>query len=214
MAEIINGNKIRIYTGPNPNQYYDILVEESGISRGSQAETVTGAKTFQGNNTYQGSNTHSGTETFNGPVTMGADSGQILTATKTLTAAEIVGVAAGDIGHADGAILVAAPGAGKAIQFISAILIYDFLTAAYTGGADDSAIIYPGFNAVSGVITDSELITSAGDEMISLLALSAAGIPMVTNVGLNLKGTAFTNPGTAAGVLRCTINYRIITTGL
>jgi len=43
----------------------------------------------------------------------------------TLTATQIVGTAAGDIGNANGAILVAAPSSDYALEFVSAVLIYD-----------------------------------------------------------------------------------------
>ena len=43
---------------------------------------------------------------------------QIYSTEVTLTAAEIVGTAAGDIGHANGATIVAAPASGFALEFL------------------------------------------------------------------------------------------------
>lgn len=160
-------------------------------------------------------NTYTGTSTFNGLVTYGADSGQILTATATLTAATIVGNTAGTLGHASGVTVVPAPGAGKTIQFISAVLIYDFATAAYTAGDDTMILLYPGFNTLSGAITKASLLGAAGDKIVALYPLTTAGVPMVVNTGLALAiTTAFTQPGTAAGVCRVSVNYRILTTNL
>lgn len=197
----------------NPNGRDLIEVQATGSDK-KYFVSVSNLTEHVNSGTHTRNNVYDGTSTFNGAVTYGDASGQILTATATLTATTIVGVAAGDIGHADGAVLIAAPGSGKAIQFISATIVYDFATAAYTGGGDDCAIIFPGFNAVSGTITSANLLGAAGDKIVSLMPLAATGTPMVVNTGLNFAGTAWTNPGTAAGVLRFVINYRILTTNL
>ena len=141
--------------------------------------------------------------------TMGAP----LTADVTLTATEIVGTAAGDLGHAGGAELVAAPGAGYALQFISAVLVYDYDTAAYTGGAGDDLTIFINSVAVSGAIATADLITKAGDTVISLNALTTDHV-LGVNSNINLASTAVTQPGTAAGVIRAKVTYRVVTTGL
>lgn len=131
----------------------------------------------------------------------------------TLTATEIVGTAAGDIGHASGAVLMAAPGAGKVIEFISAVPIYDYDTAAYTGGGDD-LVIKQGSVTLTTPIAKADLLGAAGDKIAQVNALSASDQALTANTGLNLVGTAYTQPGTAAGVLRVKIAYRIHTTGL
>ena len=133
----------------------------------------------------------------------------------TLTATEIVGTAAGDIGHADGAILVAAPGAGYALEFVSAILIYDHDTAAYTGGADDNVIQNgDGTVALSTTIAGADLLEAAGDKIVQVNALTASDQALVENKPITLKGTALTQPGTAAGVLRVHVTYKKHQTGL
>lgn len=133
----------------------------------------------------------------------------------TLTATEIVGTAAGDVGHAAGAALVAAPGAGYALEFISAVLIYDYDTAAYTGGGDDN-VIQNGSTATAftAAIAGADLLEAASDKMVQVNALSATDQVLVANMAISLKGTALTQPGTAAGVLRCHVSYRIHTLGL
>lgn len=131
----------------------------------------------------------------------------------TLTAAEIVGTAAGDVGHADGAILVASPGSGYILQLVSAMLIYDYDTAAYTGGGDDT-VIQLGTVAQTAPIAGADLLEAAGDKLVSLSPLGAVDLPGTVGTTLNLQGTALTQPGTAAGVLRCYVTYNVITTGL
>jgi len=134
----------------------------------------------------------------------------------TLTADTIVGTSAGDVGHADGAILVAAPGAGYTLEFVSAFLVYDYATDAYTGGADD-AVIQVGVTgtqvAVTSAITGASLLEAAADKMLRL-GSTATELVHADNGAISLYGTALTQPGTAAGVLRCYVTYNVITTGL
>ena len=130
----------------------------------------------------------------------------------TLTAAEIVGTSAGDIGHSAGAVLVAAA-PGVTHEFISAVLIYDYSTAAYTGGNNDLTI-RQGTTAVSAAIADADLVGDSADDIAYVNALAAADIKLTANSTINLAGTAYTQPGTAAGVLRVYVTYRSITTGL
>jgi hypothetical protein len=131
----------------------------------------------------------------------------------TLTATEIVGSAAGAIGHGNGAILVTSPGSGYVLELVSAVLIYDFLTAAYTGGGDDN-VIQLGTAAQTAAIAGADLLEAAGDKIVKVGPLSAVDLPATVGTNLALKGTALTQPGTAAGVLRVNITYRIHTTNL
>lgn len=137
----------------------------------------------------------------------------IQTASVTLTATEIVGTSAGDLGHADGAIIVAAPGTHNVLEFISAVMIYDFDTAAYTGGGND-LVMRQGTTAVSGATTSANLLGAAGDKIVYVAALAAAGVALTENSTLNLSSTAWTQPGTAAGVLRVKVAYRVHASGL
>jgi len=132
----------------------------------------------------------------------------------TLTASEIVGTGAGSLAHANGAILVAAPTSDYALEFVSATLIYDFDTAAYTGGAGDDLTVYIGSTAVSPAVATADLITAAGDQVVHLRALSAADYDLPVGSAINLQATEVTQPGTAAGVIRAIVTYRVITTGL
>lgn len=140
------------------------------------------------------------------------DSSVIQTVEVTLTATEIVGTSAGDLGHAGGAVLVAAE-ADVIHEFISAVLIYDFDTAAYTDGGDD-LVVRQGTTAVSAAIAGADLIGDSADDIAFVSALSAADIKLTANSTLNLKSTAWTQPGTAAGVLRVRLAYRSHPAGL
>jgi hypothetical protein len=128
----------------------------------------------------------------------------------TLTADEIVGTDAGDIGHASGATLVAAPGAGKVLEFVSAVLSYTHDTADYTGGGDDN-VIQLGTTTVSPAIAGADLLEASGDKIAQVTALGDADVALTANSTLNLHGTALTQPGTAAGTLDVFITYRVHT---
>lgn len=151
-----------------------------------------------------------------GGISLGTNAVNTFTALKTITAAEIVGTAAGDLGHASGVELVAAPGAGFALEFLDAVAIYDFGVAAYTGGGNDTTInIGSGGAAITGVVTSANLLGAAGDKIVAFRPLSVAALPVTANAGISMNSvTAWTQPGTAAGVLRVYVNYRVITTGL
>lgn len=138
----------------------------------------------------------------------------ILYATKTLTATEIVGTSAGDLGHADGTPLVDAPGTGYTLEFVSAVAIFDGMGVAYTGGGDDT-FIQLGQVAMSGVVTKANLLGATGDKLVMFKPLSTAALPLTVNTTLNIKSTtAWTQPGTAAGTLKVITAYRKVPTGL
>jgi hypothetical protein len=112
--------------------------------------------------------------------------------------------------------VVAAQGADTAIEFISATLIYDYDTAAYTGGGDVS-IEYSGGSTISTTVAAANSFGAAGDKVYSMAALNAAGgYSMLVNTGLDITNAtgAFVDPGTAAGVARLQITYRVHTLGL
>lgn len=137
------------------------------------------------------------------------DPGVIQSVTVTLTPATIVGNAAGDLAEAAGVVLVPAE-AGKIHEFISAVLSYDFGVAAYTGGGDD-VVIRNGTTAVSAPIAKADLLADTEDDIAYVGALSAADIKLTANSALNIyAGTAFTNPGTAAGTCKVHVLYRTV----
>jgi len=136
----------------------------------------------------------------------------------TLTATEIVGNSAGDINHADGAILVAAAGADAAHEFVSAVLIYEYATAAYESGGDDTVInvgVTGSQVAATAAIAKADLWTASADKIVQVNSLSAADRALVANNVISLyAGTGVTQPGTAAGTVRCVVTYRTHTLGL
>ena len=159
--------------------------------------------------------TATGTGSFAGGVSMGTTNAEMFTVLTTLTATKIVGVAEGDIGHASGATLVAAPTSDYTLELVSAVAIYDFDTVAYTGGANDLVVaIGSAGAAISGVCTTANLLGAAGDKIVYFVPLSTVAVPMSVGTAISLRGTAYTNPGTAAGVLRVYTTYRKILTGL
>jgi hypothetical protein len=133
----------------------------------------------------------------------------------TISSADITGTSAGQLSHANGYELVPAPGAQEVLEFISAVLIYDFDTAAYTGGGNVT-VRYTGGLQQSAIISAANSFTSSADTINTALPNSASTLTTAgKGVGLSLHtASAITQPGTAAGVARVKITYRIHTTGL
>lgn len=150
------------------------------------------------------------TELATGAVTSDKmDAGLLKSVTVTLTPTTIVGTTAGDIGATAGTVAVAAE-AGKIHLFDSAVFSYDFDTAAYTGGGDD-LVIRQGTTAVSAPIAKADLLCDTEDDIAYATALSAADIKLTANSTLNIfAGTAYTQPGTAAGTCKVTVFYRTV----
>ena len=133
-----------------------------------------------------------------------------------IPSADIVSATAGKLSHAAGQILVAAPAAGKAIEFISATLIYDYAGAAYGGGGDLTIRFSGGGTVLSATVTAANSFGSASDKVAVFQPLdTAGGILLTTAAGLNLVSASvpFTL-GSATGVGRVKVSYRIHTTGL
>lgn len=132
-----------------------------------------------------------------------------------IASAAITGTSAGQLGHANGVELVAPPGAGKVLELVSAVLMYDYATAAYTGGGNVTVNIGSGGAALTGIISAANSIGASADKIVMFVPLAAAAANLTANVGLNLvAASAFTQPGTAAGVVRVKVAYRVHTTGL
>lgn len=134
----------------------------------------------------------------------------------TIDSTKLVGSAVGDLAHVDGAVLVAAPAAGYLLEFVSAVFIYDYSTAAFGGGADD-VVVQVGASGsqvtVSSAITGANLLEASGDKILRLGSIATELVPAAAGA-ISIQGTLLTNPGTAAGVLRVHLTYRIHTTGL
>jgi len=106
--------------------------------------------------------------------------------------------------------------AGTAIEFVSAVLIYDYDTAAY-GGGGVVTLEYQGGAAVTTTVFAANSFGAAGDKVFSMAALNAAGgytMPVNTPLDITNATGAFTDGGTSAGVGRLHVTYRVHTTGL
>lgn len=131
-----------------------------------------------------------------------------------ISAADIVATGAGKLGHANGVPLVAAPGTGKALELISAVAIYDYDTAAY-GGGGNVTVNWAGGAAITGLVSAANSFGASADKIVQFLPLATAGNAVSLNTAINLvAASAFTQPGTAAGVIRIKIAYRVHTTEL
>jgi hypothetical protein len=132
-----------------------------------------------------------------------------------ITAADIVATGAGKFGHANGYPLVASPGATKVLELLSAVMIYDYATAAYTAGGNITVNISGGGAALTGLISAANSVGAAADKIVGFVPLSTTGIALTKDTGVNLvSSAAFTNPGTAAGVIRVKVAYRVHTHAL
>lgn len=142
------------------------------------------------------------------------DESLIQSADILISAADITATGAGKLGHAAGVPLVADPGANKVVDLISAVMIYDFDTAAYTAGGNIT-VNSNGGAALTGTVTAANSLGASTDKIVRFVPLSTGGVELTANKGLNLvAASAFTQPGTAAGVVRVKVLYRVITTGL
>lgn len=125
----------------------------------------------------------------------------------SLTSAQILALATTPVE------LVPAPGAGKVLQFLGALLILDFGTIAYTENADNLTINYTdeaGLTA-SEVIECTGFIDQTNDEMIT--AVPVKDIVPVANAALVLsnENDQFAD---GDGVMRVKILYAVHSTGL
>ena len=143
--------------------------------------------------------------------------GTIQIATGTITSANITGTSAGQLGHANGVVLVAGGGAGTITQFVYALIENDFLTAAYTGGGVTGIKLAAGGAALSNTVAAAVFVQAAADISVELTPPPSLTVASVypLNTGLNLvSASAPTQPGTAAGVIKWKLGYRVINSQL
>lgn len=128
-----------------------------------------------------------------------------VTSVVTVSSQEILGLGASP------KELVAAPGAGYALHFVSAVLVFDSTATAYANGSA-IAVYFSGGAAQSSDLAATFL--TAGDKVWNMERFNATlGLTHPVNTALVLKaaGAEFI---TGTGVLRVHITYNIITTGL
>lgn len=131
----------------------------------------------------------------------------------TISSADITGTASGQFGHANGYPIVTVP-AGYVAELLGVIAIYDYSTATYGGGGNVTINETAG-SAVTGLISAANSFGAATDKIVRWIPLAAAAANLTAALGWSLVSTgAFTQPGTAAGVIRYIVRYRVWQTNL
>ncbi len=110
--------------------------------------------------------------------------------------------------------LVAAPGAGKILEFLSALFIYDYV-AAFTESSDDLNVKYTNGSgaAASTTLEATGLLDATSDQIRTLKAL-ATDITPVANAALVLHNTGDGEFGGTGSPCRVKVAYRVHATGL
>lgn len=103
--------------------------------------------------------------------------------------------------------LVAAPGAGKVLEFVSAVIFLDYGTTQYTDGGDLS--IQNSDTDVSTTIDKDSLINEDEDTYGKLYAKEADDQVFVTNTVLELTVASADHAAGGGGTLKVAISYRI-----
>lgn len=104
-------------------------------------------------------------------------------------------------------VLVAAPGAGRAIEFVSAVLHLDYGTATYTANGTLTIRTTSATSVLSGTLVAAEFLHSTADKV-------AVMIPVSTGIGLDLNdGIELSEPGgectTGDSTVTIIVGYRI-----
>jgi hypothetical protein len=149
------------------------------------------------------------------PLSLGAAASPMMSrAAGTIRSANIVGTGVGQLGHAQGVVLVPAPAAGIGLQFMGAGVYYTFGGAAYTGGGTTSVNYGAGGAALTGTLAYLSFIGAAVNKANQFTPLAAAAVPVVSAVGLNLvMSAAPTQPGGATGTISWEVWYRTLAVG-
>jgi hypothetical protein len=133
--------------------------------------------------------------------------------TTVLTNAQVLALRATPI------TLVAAPGTGKILELVSALLVFD-RTAAYTETTDNLAIKYTdgAGQAVSETIETTGFVDAAADAVMPVKPITSAVILASAGVNkalvLHNTGDGEFGGGNAANTVTAIVNYRVIATGL
>lgn len=113
--------------------------------------------------------------------------------------------------------LVAAPGAGKVVEFVSAVLLLDATATAFTESADNMAVKYENGSGVaaSNTIEATGFIDQTTD---TITTATAKYDTIVAKTGCENKALVLHNTGdgeyaTGTGVMRVKVAYRVHTTG-
>jgi hypothetical protein len=144
-----------------------------------------------------------------------ADAGTNASVTTTLTTAEVIAL------RASPKVLVAAPGAGLWLEFISATLSYNYTTTAFTVGSDEDLIIRYDAGAgtdLSASIETTGFIDQAVDEIRHIPAVAwtvTDDVVTIVNDKIELFNTGtgeLSAGGTSTLIVK--VVYRVNATGL
>lgn len=128
-----------------------------------------------------------------------------------ISAANIIGTAAGQLGHANGVILVPAAAAGFVNVLEKIVTSYTFGVAAYTAGGNVTGNIGGGGAALTGLVSAANSFGKASSNIIELNPLAVAGNALTSAQSINLvAASAFTNPGTATGTIKCHVWWKTV----
>jgi hypothetical protein len=134
--------------------------------------------------------------------------GGIQSVSGVISSANITGTAAGQLGHANGVIMVPAGGTHVINRLVGASVNYNFATAAYTGGGAITVNIGGGGAALTGTISYANSVGKGSNAYIDFVPLAAAANVYTENNPLNLVAASSpTQPGTAAGTVTYTVWY-------
>jgi hypothetical protein len=153
---------------------------------------------------------NTGTEASPTWTQVGSASG-IQTISGTISSANITGTATGQLGNANGVVLVPAATTGSINQLVSGVFQMNYKTAAYTAGGAVSVNISAGGAALTGVVTQTVFVQASSSIIVEFVPLAATKNVYTDANGLALvTTTAPTNPGTAAGTINWTVFYRTL----
>lgn len=110
--------------------------------------------------------------------------------------------------------LVAAPGAGKVLQFLGALLILDF-GVAYSENSGNTNLVVENATGtdVSEVLEATGFIDATADAMRHMVP-AILGSVLLANEGLYLKNAGSAEIITGTGVMRAKVTYAVWDTGL
>lgn len=129
----------------------------------------------------------------------------------TILSADITGTTAGQFGHANGVPLVVIP-TSQVVELIDLTLVYQFGVAAYTAGGNITVNATAGA-AITGLVSAANSVGNAASRVYKFDPLAVAALLLVPGTGLSLvSSAAFTQPGTATGIIRWVLNYRTTNT--
>ncbi len=105
-------------------------------------------------------------------------------------------------------LLVSAPGPGKILEFVSAVLFLDYNSATYDTNTSLTVQTVTGNTALSGAVTAANFLHKTADVYTVMAALgTAAGV--VTDVNDGLELVAIGIPDTGDSPMKIKIAYRI-----